>query len=325
MDKLTLLLLGTVFLFAVSLAGMIYLVLNESQFNQRRALKRRLLYMSAGGKLGHEKLALYKKEALRGAGLLERVAFSLPRISSLDRMLLKGGLPLNASTFILVSVALASISYLAGYQFLPHPSAALGLAFLVLFLPFLLLRRAERQSLAKFQEQLPEALDFMSRALRSGHALSGGFEMVAKEMEDPIKAEFAAMVDEVNLGLSFKEAMENLCTRVPLRDLRFFAIAVQIQRTTGGNIAEIFDNISYLIHERTKFQRQVRTLTADGRLSAWILFLLPVALFAYIYFVNNEYISLLWTEQVGRYISLSALASMIFGALVMKKIVRVEM
>jgi tight adherence protein B len=149
--------------------------------------------------------------------------------------------------------------------------------------------------------------------------------MVSSEMEPPISAEFGAAVDEINLGLTFQEAFENLCERVPSTDLRFFAISVIIQRETGGNVAEILDSISRLIRERIQFKRQVKALTAEGRLSAMVLVGLPIALFIYIFFVNHSYLSLLWTDTMGQYMLVGAVLLQILGAFIIKKIVTIEM
>jgi tight adherence protein B len=144
-------------------------------------------------------------------------------------------------------------------------------------------------------------------------------------MEDPIGSEFGAAVDEINLGLTLQEAFENLCERVPSTDLRFFAVAIIIQRETGGNVAEILDKISQLIRERIQFARQVKALTAEGRLSAMVLIGLPIVLFAYIFFVNHEYLSLLWKEQIGQYMLGGAIVLQILGAYIIKRIVSIEM
>ncbi len=324
MNLLTFFLLATVFLFAASIVGMVYLFLAESRYAARWTVRKRLLYMSAGGKTGQDKLAYYKQHNLKNASLMERVAYAIPRISSLDRMLIKAGMPLNASTFIFSSFAMGSLGLVLTHSLLQQPGSAI-VGILCFLVPYFLLKNAERKAMDKFQEQLPESLDFLARTLRSGHGLTSGFEMIAKEMEDPIKSEFAATVDEINLGLSFGDALENLCTRVPSRDLRYFAIAIQIQRETGGNLAEILDNISHLIHERVKFQRMVKTLTADGRMSAITLFCLPVLLATYTYFVNYDYISLLWKNQFGLYMVFTASVAMILGAFIMKRITNVEM
>jgi len=323
-DLLTLLLLGAVFLFTVSLVGVIFLALNESTLAERHAIRKRLYYISAGGKHGTEKLKKYRDNVLKNAGPFETLALKMPRVSSLDRLLLKTKLPLNATTFIVGILTLATIGTLLGLKLLPHVSAAIGLGLILLILPYLGLKIAERKYYNRFQDQLPEALDLLARALRSGHALSSGLEMISTEMEEPIKSEIGAAVDEINLGLTFQEALDNLCTRVQSTDLRFFSISILIQRETGGNIAEILDNISRLIRERTQFSRQVKALTAEGRYSAGVLISLPIVIFIYIYFVNYSYLSLLWSEELGKIMMAGAVVSQLIGAYLIKRIVTIE-
>jgi tight adherence protein B len=239
-------------------------------------------------------------------------------------MLLKTGVPLNATTFLLGSFALGCIGLLVGLKYLPQVIAATGFGLLLLFLPLLWLKIAERAYYNNFQEQLPEALDLLARAVRSGHAITSGLEIIGQEMADPIRAEFAAVVDEVNLGLTLKEALDNLCERVPSLDIRFFAIAILLQKETGGNIAEILDNISRLLRERVQFARQVKALTAEGRYSAGVLISLPILMFIYVYFMNYGYISTLWTEKIGQYMLFGAVVLQIIGAWVIKRIVTIE-
>ncbi|MEZ4483957.1 MAG: type II secretion system F family protein [Syntrophotaleaceae bacterium] len=308
----------------MSLVGVIFLAWSESKFAEKHAIKKRLYYISAGGKHGQEKLRKYRERVLKDVGAFESLALKIPRVSSLDRLLLKTKLPLNASTFIIGTLALATIGTLLGLKLFPQTSAAFGLGLILLVLPYIGLRIAEKNYYNKFQEQLPEALDLLARALRSGHALTSGLEMVATEMEDPIRSEIGAAVDEINLGLTFQEAFENLCARVPSTDLRFFTISVLIQRETGGNIAEILDNISRLIRERIQSARQVQALTAEGRYSAGVLICLPLVLFLYIYFVNYNYLSLLWSEDLGKLMLLGAVISQLIGAYLIKRIVTIE-
>jgi tight adherence protein B len=324
MDLLTIFLLGAVFLFTVSIVQLLYLFWAESKFAEKRTVKKRLLYISAGGKHGQEKLTLYRDRALKDAGFFEKLAFKLPRIPSLDRKLLKAKIPLNATTFIVGSIALGGIGLLLGLRFFTQTLPAVGLGVLLLALPFILLKISEKSYYAKFQEQLPEALDLLSRAVRSGYALSAGLEVIAQEMTDPIKSEFAAVVDEVNLGLTLKEALYNLCERVPGMDMRFFAIAVLVQKETGGNIAEILDNISRLIRERFQFTQHVKALTAEGRYSAGILIALPIVMFIYMYFVNYDYIVTLWENQIGLYMIYGAAILQVVGAYFIKRIVTIE-
>jgi tight adherence protein B len=325
MDVMTLLLLIAIFLFTASIIQMLYLAWAGSRFAARRTLKKRLLYMSAGGYSGQEKLSLYKNKALKDAGVLERLAFSLPRIGRLDRMLVKSGFPLNVTGFLSISLILGVVGGFVGAWLFSGYLGGVALGMGCLFAPFLLLRHAEKKSLAKFDEQLPETLDLLGRSVRAGHALSSGFEIVAEEMAEPTRGEFAAAIDEINLGLSFREALENMCTRVPSRDLRFFAIAVMIQKESGGNIAEILDKISSLIRERIEFKRQVEALTAEGKLSAIILIMLPILIFFFLYFKSYQYVSLLWTDPLGHLMGGVAIVLMILGIFAMKKIVSIEL
>lgn len=324
MDSLTILILCSVFLFVFLVVVVIYGILNEGRFAEKRAVKKRLLFMSAGGMHGQEKLAHYRNAALKDVGAFEQMMLKLPRISTLDRMLVKSKVSVNASVFILASLGLALLGFLLGYTLLHRISSGILIGLLLGLAPLFMLRMAVRSYYDKFQEQLPEALDLLGRALRSGHALTSGLNMVAEESADPIKSEFATTVDELKLGLTVKEAFDNLCQRVPSPDLRFFVVAVTIQRETGGNLAEILDSISRLIRERVQFGRHVQTLTAEGRLSAWVLIALPLIMFLYLYFVNYDYISMLWTERTGLVLLVGGVVSQMIGAYVMKRIVAIE-
>jgi len=324
MDSLPMMVSIAVFLFTIAVVETLYLMWTESRFPEKFRVKRRLMSISAGGRRGQQALSLYKDRVLKNAGAWERFVLSLPRISSLDRMLLQAKVNLSASSFILLSITLALGGFVVGHLLLSRESTAVGLGLLLLVAPVLVLQRKVHATVHHFEEQLPEALDLMGRALRSGHALTAGFEMVGEEFPAPIGAEFAATVDEINLGLTFHEALENLCDRMPSRDLRYFTVAVLVQKETGGNIAELFDTISRLVRERSQFRRQLKALTAEGRLSALILVLLPIAMFTYIYFMNHDYIALLWTEKIGRYLLAGAGVLQLVGIALIRKIVRVE-
>lgn len=319
------LLLIAIFVFTVAVFGVIFLAWRESHFTEKRTVKKRLLYISAGGKHGQEKLIKYRRSVLKDIGAYERFLLEIPRFSNLDKLLVKAKLPVNATTFIFSSISLSIIGFWIGNRYLPQLIAAIALGLVCLILPYLFLKIAEQQYYNTFNNQLPEALDLLSRAMRSGHALTSGLSMIAEEISDPISSEFAATVDEINLGLTTKEAIENLCERVPLPDLRFFAIAVLVQKETGGNVAEILGNISRLIRERIQFKQLVKTLTAEGRYSAGILILLPIFMFLYMYTINYDYISLLWTEELGQYMLFGAIVMQIIGSIFIKRIVTIDM
>lgn len=324
MDWITIIFSGVLFLFTIFLVLFAYYAWTGSKFAQKQLMRKRFLYISAGGMHGKEKLTLYKNRVLEEAGVIEKLAFSVPRSSKLDSLLLKAGISTTVSLFLLFSGALGCLGFILGYVLLPPPGSAVLLGLLFLVTPYVYLLVREKQFLGKFDEQLPEALDLLARAVRSGHAIASGFELIAGEMEDPIKSEFRATVDEINMGLSLKDAFDNFCVRVPSTDLRFFSIAIMIQKETGGNVAEILDRISRLIRERLQFKRQVKALTAEGRLSAWILILLPLVMLIYMYFVNYDYISQLWTDRIGLYMLAGGLVLQFIGALVIRQIVDID-
>ena len=313
-----------VFIFTVAIIQVIYMAWAEGRFIEKRKVKKRLLSISAGGKHGQEKLDKYRKGVLKEVGAFERFIFSIPRLSNLDNLLIKIKIPINATLFVLLSVTLGVIGFGFGYLYFPQALAAFIVALVCLLTPYLLLKLAEKNYYKKFNEQLPEALDLLARAVRSGNALSAGLAMIAEQIEDPISSEFEATVDEINLGLTMNEALENLCERVPLTDLRFFSIAILVQKETGGNIGEILDNISRLIRERIQFKDHVAALTAEGRLSAIVLIGLPILLTVYMYITNYDYLSLLWIEKMGQYMVFGAIIMQIVGAYVIKRIVDID-
>jgi tight adherence protein B len=181
-----------------------------------------------------------------------------------------------------------------------------------------------KQRFGRFEQGLPEAIDLIVSALRAGHSLVSAIGLVANESPDPIGPEFKICFDEQNYGLDLRVAMENLITRVPLQDLRIIVIAILIQRSSGGNLAEVLDKASYLVRERFRLRRPVQTHTAQGRLTGWILTFLPVVLGIGLYLVNPETMSLLWRREFGRELLYSAGTMTIIGALVIRKIVNME-
>ena len=164
----------------------------------------------------------------------------------------------------------------------------------------------------------------LARALRSGHAFSGAIDMVGTEFAEPMSGEFRIVFDEINYGVSISEALTNLATRVPIRDLRYFVIAVVIQRETGGNLAEVLDGITALIRDRFKLFDKVRVLSAEGRMSAWVLGLLPFCVGAAMMAINPDFLNTLWQDPVGVKMIAVASGGMLFGILWMRHIVKIR-
>lgn len=191
-------------------------------------------------------------------------------------------------------------------------------------LPFLFLRLKRGRRMRAFEEQFPEALDLISRALKAGHAFATGLKMVADELQEPVGPEFRKTFDEQNFGLPLKDALENLTVRIPVLDVRFFATAVLIQRETGGNLSEILENLSHVVRERFKILRQVRVYTAHGRLTGYVLLALPAVLSIALMFINPEHMNLLFRERMGQMMLMTALVMQTCGFLWIRQIVKIE-
>jgi tight adherence protein B len=191
-------------------------------------------------------------------------------------------------------------------------------------LPILVMVRKRSKRLAKFEEQFPEALDLLGRAIRAGHAFTTAMGMVADEAPAPIGPEFRKTFDEQNFGIPLKDALVNLSERVPIIDVRFFVTAVSIQRETGGNLAEILDNLSAVVRERFKILRQVRVYTAHGRTTGYVLMALPAALAIVLSFINPGHIRLLFEEHMGRVMILVAIVLQVTGFVWIRQVVKIE-
>ena len=311
------------FIAVVLLIEGLYLAWNASRGPEAERVARRLRTMSAGAH-GETGSSMIRKRLLSDTPSLQRLLLSVPRVHALDRLLEQSGMSWSVASFagmVLVSggAALLLLAYFGTPWLLGLPLAALAA-----LLPLLLVLRAKAKRLQRIELQLPDALDLMSRALRAGHAFPTALKMVGDEMNAPLATEFRATFDEVNFGIAMQDALMNLATRVPSTDLRYFVIAVLIQRETGGNLAELLDSISRIIRERIKLLGQVRVLSAEGKLSAWILSMLPFGAAAMIHLTNPQFLEMLFVDPGGRKMLVGALVMMACGILVMRNIIRIR-
>lgn len=191
-------------------------------------------------------------------------------------------------------------------------------------LPLLWLMFRRKRRMKKFAAQLPDALELIARALRAGHSLGSGFHLVSEEMNEPIASEFQRSFDEQNLGIPLDESLDSMTDRMPNLDLKFFCTAVILQRQTGGDLAEILDKIGRLIRERFRIWGQVQALTGEGRLSGIVLLALPPALFIAVWKLNPEYVSVLFTDPMGKQMLIGGIFMQVLGALVIRKIVNIR-
>ena len=191
-------------------------------------------------------------------------------------------------------------------------------------LPYLFVRRKGSRRMSRFEEQLPEALDFLARSMRAGHAFSISLQMMAEELPDPVGVEFRALFNEHNLGAPIDIALRNLTERVPLMDVRFFASAVMMQRQTGGNLAEILGRLAYVIRERFRLKGQVKAASAHGRLTAGILSAMPIATMGGLLVVAPGYLQGMAADSDGRHLIVGCVIAQVVGNLIIRKIIRIK-
>lgn len=285
---------------------------------------RRLQLMSGGVGRKGERISILKQRRFSRHDLADRVLHRVAFAHRIDQLLVQSGLKWTVESFLLWSgAALLAGVFVSGQWPLP---LAMSIAVPLLFslAPLMFVRRARARRLARIEEQLPEAADFIARALRAGHSFTNVLQIVGNELPEPLSGEFRVAREEINYGVPMSEALHNMASRIPLTDLRYLIIAILIQRETGGNLAEILGNISNIIRARLKLAAQVRVLSAEGRMSAWILGLLPFGVSGMLFLINPDYIKLLWSDPSGIKLLWYALAMIVFGVIWLRKIIRIR-
>jgi tight adherence protein B len=267
---------------------------------------------------------ILKKRVFSDIPLLNSLLSSLPTLGSLDRLMVQANARYPMGFYLLLALLLAGVGFLAGLRFSGNPALGFLLALISGSIPFVYLARQKRIRAEKFKRQMPDGLDLVARALKAGHAFSGGLSLAAQEFDDPLGTEFSEMLDEINFGVSVPEALKNLTTRVECEEIKYFAMGVILQRETGGNLAELIETLANLIREKFKFQGKVRVLAAEGKLSAIILSVLPFLVAGFIMITNPEYLAPLVGEPFGRLILLMAGVFMVAGILVLKRMVNIK-
>jgi tight adherence protein B len=265
-----------------------------------------------------------KEELFSALPLLNRWLLKLELAPRLRMLLYQANVNWTAGGLILMSIASFVIP---GYLIYLRTGAGIFSLLLGLLLgaaPLVYVLSKRKQRFDKFEQGLPETLDLMVSALRAGHSLVSALDLAASEAPDPIGTEFRICFDEQNYGLELKTAMSNLAERVPLQDLKIVITAILIQKESGGNLAEVFDKAAYVIRERFRLRRQVRVHTAQGRLTGWILSFLPVFLGIGLYMINPAGMSILWTRPIGIKLLYTSGTMTIIGALIIRKIVRMD-
>lgn len=323
--------IGTYYLFivlgvlaVVLLMEGLYLAWNARRGAQARSIARRLETLSAGGHAPDIARKLSRRRALSDFGWLDSLLLAVPRIHVLDRLLVQSGIGLSVATLLGLTLAAFGLALVLLLSLNLGLSLALAGALAVGSLPWLIVINQRQKRIDKIDSQLPDALDLIGRALRAGHAFQGAMQMVATESPEPVAGEFRITFDEINFGVPLDAALTNLATRVPSTDLRYFVIAVLIHRETGGNLAELLDNLSHLMRERMKLRGTIRVLSAEGKLSAWILGILPFALAGLLNAVNPGFMSILFLDPTGRQLLATSLVLMLFGAIWLWRLTKIR-
>jgi tight adherence protein B len=308
----------------VSLAVFAGMSLFDQRKAQARVLRDRLSASQQPDEQATPDVALLRDELLSRIPAFDTFLRRSERISVLQKMLAQGNVDVRAGNFLVLcvgaAVILAIVAAIAGGNLLFAWAGAL----IGFFIPYAYASHMRNKRFQKFEEKFPEAIDTLARAVRAGHAFTTALEMIANEVSEPVAGEFRQLYEEQKFGLPVRDALINLAERIPLVDVKFFVTAVMLQRETGGNLAEILDNLSYLIRERFKILRQVRVHTAQGRLTMVLLMALPPTIVVVMTLLNPGFIRPLFTDPIGHALIVGGITLQTMGYFVIRKIIRIQ-
>ena len=302
-----------------------YFLVLKPEDDEQRDLRRRLKTKGATAKVAADGGLLRTETPLSQIPFVNAILGATGLISRpLQRAVDRSGLSLTVGALVLMCLCAAVAVFLLVQSLTRLTLAAVVMGAASAYIPIWFVNFKGRSRIAKFEEQFPEAIDLLARALRAGHAFTTGLSMVAEEMPDPVGTEFRLAYDRQNFGMPLPDALRALGERVPLLDARFFVTAVLTQRESGGNLSEVLDNLASVIRERFKVKRQVRVITAHARITGWVLAMLPPALGAVLTLLAPAHMSLLWTHPTGIRMVVVALILQVTGTLIIRKLVDVE-
>jgi tight adherence protein B len=325
-------LLFTMIVFVAVAAGVFFGASFIDQRNaQARLIRDRLANAQNAARQPNEELALVRDEMLSRIPALDNLLRRSERVSNLQDFLEQANLRIKAGNILLLcglsAIALGSAGYFLPGNSTPANQRALFLMLGIVLggvLPYSYASRRRNQRFQKFEEIFPEAIDTLARAVRAGHAFTTALELIGSEVSEPVASEFRKLYEEQKFGLPVRDALVNLTTRVPLVDVKFFVTAVMLQRETGGNLAEILDNLSYVIRERFKILRQVRVYTAQGRLTMMLLMGMPPVIVVIMLTTSPGYIRPLFSDPIGHVLVVGGLVLQTVGYFVIRRIIRIQ-
>jgi tight adherence protein B len=308
----------------VAVAVFVGMSLFDDRNARARVLRDRLSTIQKPAEQATPDLALLRDEVMSRIPAFDTFLRRSERVSLLQKMLQQGSVDVRAGNFLMLcvvsAVVLALVAAIAGGNLLfGWVGAVVGF-----FVPYAYASHMRTKRFAKFEEKFPEAIDTLARAVRAGHAFTTALEMIANEVAEPVAGEFRQLYEEQKFGLPVRDALLNLADRVPLVDIKFFVTAVMLQRETGGNLAEILDNLSYVIRERFKILRQVRVHTAQGRLTMVLLMALPPTVVVVMLIINPGFIQPLFSDPIGHALIVGGITMQTLGYFVIRRIIRIQ-
>jgi tight adherence protein B len=306
-----------------------------SLFDQRNArarlIRERLASVDkAATRAPSQELALLRDEMLSKIPALDNLLRRSSRISSLQTMLAQADVGIRAGNILILCLGSALITsivaFIATSSMPPRESAFIRMISIMVggVLPYSYASYRRSKRFQRFEELFPEAIDTLARAVRAGHAFTTALELIANEISEPVASEFRKLFEEQKFGLPVRDALLNLSERMPLVDVKFFVTAVMLQRETGGNLAEILDNLSYVIRERFKIMRQVRVYTAQGRLTMLLLMALPPIIVIVMLVMNPGFIRPLFDDPIGHTLLVSGITLQTIGYFVIRRIIHIQ-
>ena len=314
----------SIFLFFLFATYALFLVMSRKTDTRHARLQKRVAdALQDSTTSSGDEIQLTREDTIGGTPFVNKLLSSLDVTSKLDKTLRQADMQITVTRLLVFCAVAGLMAGLAAYT-VANALLALLVGIVAAILPLFNVSMKRKKRLNKFNSQLPDTLDLLSRSLSVGHAFSESLHQVASEMPDPIATEFRIAFEEQKLGLSTKAALDRLTERVPLLDLRLCVTAMHIQRETGGNLGEILEKVSHTIRERFKLMEDFRTMTTASRGSAWILCSLPVLIIALLTFINPDYMYALIHEQRGHYVLIVAAVLQFLGVVTINKILNIK-
>jgi tight adherence protein B len=299
-------------------------LLDERRARARLLRDRLSSVQKAAERQPSEELALLRDEMLSEIPALDTLLRRSARVSNLQDFLSQAGMTIRAGNFLMICGLTSASAGLVGLVVSGSPIFAWAAVLVGLFLPYSYASFRRSKRFQKFEELFPEAIDTLARAVRAGHAFTTALELISNEVSEPVATEFRKLFEEQKFGMPVRDALLNLTERMPLVDVKFFVTAVMLQRETGGNLAEILDNLSYVIRERFKILRQVRVYTAQGRLTMMLLMGLPPVIVVVMLLINPDFIRPLFADPIGHALVVGGITLQTVGYFVIRKVIRIQ-